>query len=200
MVPVGRTYAPTHARRRQIISATISVLADEGYAGATFARIREKAGLSSTRLISYHFRSKEALMGAVVEQVVADSAEVIRPALEAATTYPDKLAGYIRSNLEFLARNPASAVAVVQIVRHGARPGVREGADTSVMLLAVLLSQGQHAGELAAFDPEVMARSVRATIDEFASRCTPGRDVDTQEIDQIVALYARATAPERTVS
>jgi hypothetical protein len=36
----------------------IAVVAEEGFARATFARIRERAGLSSTRLISYHFAGK----------------------------------------------------------------------------------------------------------------------------------------------
>ncbi|MEP7024912.1 MAG: TetR family transcriptional regulator, partial [Actinomycetota bacterium] len=43
------------ARRSQIVTATIDVIAEVGFGQASFARIAERAGLSSTRLISYHF-------------------------------------------------------------------------------------------------------------------------------------------------
>src|SRR5687768_12945642 len=59
------------ARRAQILEATIAVIAEEGFAKASFARIRERAGLSSTRLISYHFAGKAELVAALVEHVVA---------------------------------------------------------------------------------------------------------------------------------
>jgi AcrR family transcriptional regulator len=190
MTPKTRTYAPTERRRRQIISATIQALAESGYASLTFSRIRDVGELSSTRLISYHFDSKERLMEAVVMQVVSDAGEVMRPAMDAASDFRGKLAAYIRSNLEYLAANPASAIAVTEIVRGSGRP--RDGDDVSVMLLSILLSQGQHAGEFGEFEPEVMARSIRATIDEFAYRRTLEPADATEEIDEIVAIYDRA--------
>ncbi|CUR57284.1 hypothetical protein NOCA1120472 [metagenome] len=49
------------------------MVAEEGFARATFARIAERGGLSSTRLISYHFAGKDELVAAVVEHVVAGS-------------------------------------------------------------------------------------------------------------------------------
>ena len=58
--------ATSAARRAQILDATIEVIAAEGFAGASFKRIDEHAGLSSTRLISYHFAGKDELMAALV--------------------------------------------------------------------------------------------------------------------------------------
>ena len=43
------------ARRAQIVQAAIETIAEAGFRHATFARIAERAGLSSTGLISYHF-------------------------------------------------------------------------------------------------------------------------------------------------
>src|SRR5699024_12126000 len=59
------------ARRTQIITATIDVIADEGYGRASFSRIAERAGLSSTRLISYHFAGKDELIAATAKDVMA---------------------------------------------------------------------------------------------------------------------------------
>jgi hypothetical protein len=50
------------ARRAQIIAATIETIAELGYGQASFGRIAERAGLSSTRLISYHFADKQELL------------------------------------------------------------------------------------------------------------------------------------------
>jgi AcrR family transcriptional regulator len=56
----SRTFTES-ARRAQIVAAAIDVIADGGYASASFAAIARRAGLSSTGLISYHFASKEIL-------------------------------------------------------------------------------------------------------------------------------------------
>ena len=43
------------ARRAQIVDATLSVIAEQGYDNASYARIAEQAGRSSPRLSSYNF-------------------------------------------------------------------------------------------------------------------------------------------------
>jgi len=59
------------ARRSQIVAAMIDVIAELGFGQASFARIAERAGVSSTRLISYHFAGKDELITAVAEDVIA---------------------------------------------------------------------------------------------------------------------------------
>ena len=62
--------AASAARRTQIINATIETVAEAwGFARTTFTRIAERGGLSSTRLISYHFQDKADLMRAVIVDV-----------------------------------------------------------------------------------------------------------------------------------
>jgi AcrR family transcriptional regulator len=51
----GRRRLSPAARRREIVAATIDTVAALGYRSASFAKIAERSGLSSTRLISYHF-------------------------------------------------------------------------------------------------------------------------------------------------
>ncbi|MGW1696776.1 helix-turn-helix domain-containing protein, partial [Streptomyces sp. NPDC002399] len=51
--------AATAARKDQIIRAAIALLAERGYQATTFEAICDKAGLSSKRLITYHFSSKD---------------------------------------------------------------------------------------------------------------------------------------------
>ncbi|MBO9625785.1 MAG: TetR family transcriptional regulator [Microbacterium sp.] len=192
----SRTYLSTEHRRREIIDATVRVLAEQGFAATSFARIREEAGLSSTRMISYHFDGKVALMQAVVEDVIRRAAAVMVPAMDAEETWSGKLAAYIRANLGFLAGDRLAARAVIEVIQNSPRAdsGLRE--DTSALMLSILLTHGQEAGEFRAFDPLVVARSIRATIDAFAA-AMPSTDAAVESTtNEIVALYRRATRIE----
>ena len=73
--------AATAARREQITRTTIALLAERGHQATTFEAICKEAGLSSKRLITYHFSSKDELFAAVAGQVVADSETYMQAAL-----------------------------------------------------------------------------------------------------------------------
>ena len=172
----------------------MAVLAEQGFTQTSFARIREHAQLSSTRLISYHFADKAELLQAVIERIVAASAEVMVPAMDREETIRGKLAAYIRSNMAFLADHPAWARAAIEIIANVPRPQNEVREDTSAMLLAVLLAQGQQAGEMRAFDPAIMAHNVRAAIDAFAARLPQDPSLVDVAIFETVTLFDRATA------
>jgi AcrR family transcriptional regulator len=57
------------ARRAQVVASAIAVMADVGYPKASFTRIAAHAGISPG-LITYHFKTKDALVGAVVSEIV----------------------------------------------------------------------------------------------------------------------------------
>lgn len=184
------------ARRDQIVAATLTVLAREGYAQTSFKRIVEEAGLSSTRLISYHFDGKEDLLLAVLRTVAERGAAAMSAAMAAETTWPGRLAAYIRANLEFLGGDPDYAPALAEIIHNlrAWRSGPGEDGDIAVRVLAGLLTEGQDAGEFGAFDPVVMAVAIRASIDAVALRLAshPGLDL-AHHIDELLAIYRAAT-------
>jgi AcrR family transcriptional regulator len=185
----------TSARRAQIITAAIDTIAELGYGNASFARIAKRAGISSTRLISYHFDDKAELVRAVVEAVLAEAGEYMRKRLRAVDTRPERLAAYIESNLGFIAEHPTAIRAVIEIEAN-ARTGDgtplihTESADNPIGLLSAMFRDGQAAGEFRAFDPVVMAVTLRAAIDAAAS--TPGLDPHAYAAE-LVALFTRAT-------
>src|SRR3954464_5573607 len=72
VTPLSRSIT-AEARRRQMVAAAIAVLAEDGLAGASFARIADRAGVASTRMISYHFASRDELMREVVSTVLAEA-------------------------------------------------------------------------------------------------------------------------------
>jgi AcrR family transcriptional regulator len=182
------------ARRAQIVTAAIDTIAELGYGNASFARIAKRAGISSTRLISYHFDDKADLVRAVVTAVLTEAAEHMGKRLRTAHGRTEQLTAYIESNLEFIAEHPTAIRAVVEIAA-AARTGdgaplVRpEDADDPVARLAAMFRDGQEAGEFRAFDPVVMAVTLRAAIDAAAAR--PDLDPHAYAAE-LVALFTRA--------
>jgi AcrR family transcriptional regulator len=184
----------TAARRDQIVTATIAVLAERGFAATSYDAICAVAGLSSKRLISYHFKTKDELLAEVLRRVTTDAAEVMRPAIEAADGPAGKLAAYIRSNVEFVAARPDHVRAVQQIV-FGAAAVPGEEADGAVARLVTLFDDGQRLGDFRSFDSLLMAVTVRAAIDAVAGRVIAGADPELCA-RELVALFDHATRRE----
>jgi AcrR family transcriptional regulator len=183
------------ARRAQIVTAAIDTIAELGYGNASFARIAKRAGISSTRLISYHFDDKAELVRAVVAAVIGEATDyMVKRMRTAGGTRTDTMATYIESNLEFIAEHPAAIRAVLEIAANArtedGRPLVAPGdVDDPVSRLATMFREGQQAGEFRVFDPVVMAVTLRAAIDAAASR--PGLDPHAYGAE-LVALFTHA--------
>ena len=185
------------SRREQILLATIEVVAEAGYHEASFARIIEHAGLSSTRLISYHFESRDALMREALGYVIEQGRAFMEPRIGRAGSARTRLAAYIRSNLEFLAERPAYARAAVTILASlPEQPGEQEGADAAVTPLERMFTAAQQAGEMRRFDPTAMAVSLRAAIDAAAGRSVARQADLRQYAEELVEIFDRATATE----
>jgi AcrR family transcriptional regulator len=188
----------TGARRAQIVTAAIDTIAELGYGNASFARIAKRAGISSTRLISYHFDDKAELVRAVVGAVLAEAAESMGKRLRTAESRTELLTVYIESNLEFIAEHPTAIRAVLEIAANAraddGTPLVAD-ADDPVGRLAQMFREGQEAGEFRAFDPVVMAVTLRAAIDAAASR--PELDPHAYAAE-LVSLFTRATRKDRS--
>ncbi|NUR70855.1 MAG: TetR family transcriptional regulator [Hamadaea sp.] len=196
----GQTAANT-ARRAQIIEAAIECIAENGYARASFAQIARRAGISSTRLISYHFEGKEDLIRAVVQEALRAAGAYMRPLLQAQTSSSAMLATYITSNMAFIRTHPAHIRALLEIAANtrpdSAVPAVEPDSASPVALLEQLFRQGQDAGEFRPFDPRVMALSLRAAIDAAVSELTARPDLDLDAYArELVALFDRATRKE----
>ncbi|MDZ7915194.1 MAG: helix-turn-helix domain-containing protein [Rhodococcus sp. (in: high G+C Gram-positive bacteria)] len=84
------------------MTATIEVIASEGYRAATLARVAAHAGLSSTRLISYHFAGKDDLMRAVVGSVYGHIGPFVAERVARHDDQRSKLEAFIRSVVEFI--------------------------------------------------------------------------------------------------
>ena len=148
-------------RREEIVEAAVRVVAREGYHGLSFVKVVREAGLSSTRLISYHFGTREELLHQAFAHVLARAVEFMEPRIAAADSARGKIRAYIASNLQFLAEDLTYARAAVELAANLPATGDSGG----LALLEFGFRAGQRSGELRPFDPHVMAVALRGAID-----------------------------------
>jgi AcrR family transcriptional regulator len=147
-------------RPEEILDAAVRVVAREGYHGLSFAKVVREAGLSSTRLVSYHFGTREELLRQAFARVLARAAQFMGPPIAAQDSARGKVRAYIESNLQFLAEDLTYARAAVELAANLPAPG-----GGGLALLEGGFRAGQQSGELRPFDPHVMAVALRGAID-----------------------------------
>src|ERR1700749_2407223 len=113
----ARTFTES-GRRAQIVTAAIEVIAEVGYAKASFSRIAKQAGLSSTGMISYHFAGKDDLLTACVAEIEQIIEAFMQPRIDAATGHIAQLRAYIESDIALVGEHPAAIRALIDIVRN----------------------------------------------------------------------------------
>src|SRR5215469_10491417 len=87
--PSGRTFAD-EARRTQLVECAIDVIAAEGFAQASLARIAERAGVAKS-VVLYHFANKDELVEQVLFAVATASADHVAARTAGAPTARDML-------------------------------------------------------------------------------------------------------------
>lgn len=189
----------TNARRTQIVAATIEVIAEAGYAHTSFARIAERAGLSSTRLISYHFAGKDELIAAVAEDVMHSIGRFMAARIDAQPDAAAMLRAYIEGTAEFISAHRAPMKALLQILMGG---GLNYDAATdrrAVSPVEQILRQGQQDGVFRDFDPMVMATVVQRAVDGLPFLLESVPDLDCQRYaSELVTLFELGTSRDRS--
>jgi AcrR family transcriptional regulator len=194
----GRSFIE-QARRAQIIGCAVETLAEVGYRQTSLARIAKRAGIS-TGVISYHFAGKDALMQAVLDEVFERGRAFMEARVQAQTTSMGMLRVHIESNLAFLQEYPAHRRAAGEIVLNARGKDGELLVDVSAFgelqgALERCLRDGQESGEFVAFDPAVMAATIRAGIDAAVGRLAMEPELDLAAYGrELTALFERATA------
>ncbi|MFC1419920.1 TetR family transcriptional regulator [Streptacidiphilus cavernicola] len=171
----SRSLAAT-ARRAQIVEATIAVIAEVGYAQTTYSRIARQAGLSSTRLISYHFGSRDELMEQVLVEAGGSAERAIAERVRAESTATGRLHARIEAQLRWIAAYPSYVRALYEVSMNarddagGQRYGPELTAEANVHELGPILTDGQGSGEFREFDVRLMALTIKSGIDAAISR------------------------------
>lgn len=188
------------ARRAQILDAAIRVIAEQGYAAASMGRIAERIDVSRA-LINYHFRTRTALIDAVVEDCYAAGHRAIRPAMDASGSAAGMLDAFIAGSVAFYRAEPHRIGALGEIIAGTLKSDYRPVAarlQGELDALALLFQEGQRAGEFRTFDPAIMAGVVRGALDGLLRDWArdPGLDLDHYR-DELITTLRQATHRRR---
>ncbi|MEU6710897.1 TetR/AcrR family transcriptional regulator [Nonomuraea sp. NPDC046802] len=188
------------ARRAQIVTATIETIAELGYTQASFARIAKRAGLSSTRLISYHFDGKDELIGQVITAIYGGLSAFMTERVRAQATPGGALEAYIRSLVEYISEHRGAMRAATEIFLNF-RPEDGTTARQAAMDLSALshlerlLQWGQESGEFRAFNRRVMAMAIQRALDGLPFLLEADPDADLGDYaDELAGIFSRAVA------
>ncbi|TNC29048.1 TetR/AcrR family transcriptional regulator [Amycolatopsis alkalitolerans] len=188
------------ARRAQIVSVTIAAIAELGYRKTTFARIKERAGLSSTRIIGYHFGTKAGLLQAVVTTILGIKEKFLEERAAGTRDRGEMLRAHIETEVAFLRDCPECVRVLREVAANADDPDGWAVAgpmlkDLQTGQVERLLRQGQRERAFGEFAPDVLARTITHAIDGAADAfaADPSLDLDAYA-SELVTTFRRATA------
>jgi AcrR family transcriptional regulator len=198
----ARTFTES-ARRAQIVTAAIEVIADIGYAKASFSQIAKHAGLSSTGMISYHFAGKDDLLTACVAEIEKVTDAFMQARIATADGHVAVLRAYVEGNLALVGEHPAAVRALIDIARNV--PAHRAGVNQRLAVFEEHFRSGQAAGAFRPFDPRTVTIALTSGLDAVvvtAAANVPGPAELTRTGRELADLYVQATAarPEKESS
>ncbi|NJO81890.1 MAG: TetR/AcrR family transcriptional regulator [Blastochloris sp.] len=180
------------ARRAQIIAYAIETIAEVGYAQASLAQIGQRAKISKG-VITYHFVSKEALMQAVVNDVLGRFATFVTARVTDNQPW-EAIRTFLQANADFLKAHRAHLLTLFEIIHHARDIILNRATHTEdIERLAQVLRQGQQQGMFRPFDVRIMATSILALRDSIITQSAKDSDIDIdQYVQEIIGLIDHA--------
>lgn len=190
------------ARRAQIVTAAVDVLADEGFRAASLQRIAQRAGVSKP-LILYHFDSKDELLRQVLFDTVGAMSHAAVADLDLVAPPPDVLRDLVHRSAEVGVSHRRERRAVQQIItnlgpgRDGGPVVMPSDAGQLHDALEGLFRAGQASGHFRAdLDTRVMAITYQAAIDAMHTHIDTEPDADpVRYADSLVDILLAAVRP-----
>ena len=179
------------------MTSAIEVIAEDGYAKASFSRIAKHAGLSSTGMISYHFAGKDDLLSACVTEIEEVTGAFMQPRIDAAAGHVAQLRAYVEANVELVGEHPAEVRALIDLVKNAGSQS--DAVNGRFALFEEHFRTGQAAGAFGPLDPRTTALALTAGLDAVVATAAAA-GLEPTELTRIgrelADLYVRATAPE----
>src|SRR5882672_219209 len=193
----ARTFTES-GRRAQIVASAIEVIAEVGYAYASFSRIAKHAGLSSTGMISYHFAGKDDLYAACVTEIEQVTGAYMNPRIDAADGHVGKLRAYVESNVALVGEHPAEVRALIDMVKNAGSQSAAVNGRLAVF--EEHFRTGQEAGDFRPFDTRTVALALTGGLDAVVATAAAAAMTDSTELArlgrELADLYVRATAAD----
>lgn len=195
------------ARRAQIVTAAIEVIAEIGWAQTSIRKIADRVGVAMSAVL-YHFGTRDNLVDAIIEEMYRSAIAAVAPALQAEDTSAGKLAAYIRANIAYFDGHRTHLAALAQLGA-GYQPTDGRRFDELGMTdelrdeLAVLdptaiLVAGQQDHEFGRFPVGSMSTALRGAVNAVVEKILREPDFDAPAYaDDLVNIFGRVVAVQR---
>lgn len=178
-------------RRRQILQATIDVVARRGFEAASATAIAGQAGVSKG-LIWHYFSDKSDLMKQAVVEAVRSIRDEVVASVSPDQSIPDTIRAYIWAIARLRRARPEEFQALERISARLENP---DGTPVFTALdyeelyqgQAELFRQGQVAGSFREFDTQVMAVTYQGAIDAMFAYLDAHPDADSDQYADALA-------------
>ena len=176
------------------MDCAIEVIAEEGFAQASLARIAQRAGVAKS-VVLYHFANKDELIELVLNEVGMASIAELPQRLAAETTVRDKLRVALEVVIGFIPTHRTQALAALETWNMMRSLPARARLTTNTVAgIEELLAEGQRNGEFREFDPHVVAVMIKQAIEAAGLEFAIDPDTDLAAFTaEIVAMFDRAT-------
>lgn len=209
MPPAARSRTPQHrgayakgvAKREEILTRALDVIAREGYRGASVKELARAAGLSQAGLLHY-FGSKEELFIAILRK--RDQADAAQFHGDGDTVLDDLHTGYLR-----VIRHNGDVPGLVQLFSqlavdaadrdHPAHAFFTQRGQALRDRFATAIADAQSRGELsAAIAPDTLARILQAVSDGLQLQWLLEPDIAMADVVDALVVALRTRRPEET--
>ena len=153
-------------RREQIIESAITSIAVYGYVKTTLDQIAEVADVSRG-VITYYFKSKDALLTSVLNRILKSIKDAIKDRVQAAGSPTEKLREYVFASFEHMEKNRVYYEAQVELWSNLEYKKEINQKLYEVCLKTVsdLLENGVSVGEFVSVDIPTISSLIQASID-----------------------------------
>jgi AcrR family transcriptional regulator len=195
------------ARRAQIVTAAIEVIAEIGWAQTSIRKIADRVGVAMSAVL-YHFGTKDNLIDAIVEEMYRSALSAVAPALHAEDTSAGKLTAYIRANIAYFDGHRMQLAALAQLGA-GYQPSDGRGFDElgmtdelqeelTVLDPTAILVAGQRDHEFGEFPVGSMSVALRGAVNAVVEKILREPDFDARAYaEDLVTIFHRAVAVQR---
>jgi AcrR family transcriptional regulator len=189
--------AGTDARRREIIRAGARVFLRRGYLNATVEEVAREVSLTKAAIYHY-FRSKEALMHAVVEASLAAAESAIADVLREPGTAKERLGKALARCIDRVLDDDGMRVLLRNLdqVSEAASPELARRCRQLRGMLVRLLKQGQAEGVFERIDPALTVLSLMGAVTWLTSWYDPAGPLTRSQVREVLVAQLLAGVGE----
>ncbi|MFI8233227.1 TetR/AcrR family transcriptional regulator [Streptomyces sp. NPDC085900] len=173
-------------QRAALLDAARSLLSDGGTEALTFPALAERTGLARSSVYEY-FRSRAAVVEELCEVDFPVWAAEVGAAMEREATAEDRIAAYVRRQLELVGDRRHRAVVAISAseLDAGARERIRAAHGGLVAMIVEALAEMGHA------EPRLAAMLVQGVVDAAVRRIELGAEDPAVVADAAVGMALR---------